>query len=131
MTLRSPRLILALALLAPAVVRGQAGNDVGPGVDPPVAVWRFDGAAEPGLPKERAKSLEPGPRPPSYPGFAVTNTAYPVTGPKSGLTVREADLPKANFRFGLGDSITLEAWVKVQELKDGTHAYLVGKGRTG
>ena len=53
------------------------------------------------------------------------------TGAKTGFTVREADLPKANLRFANGDSITLEAWVKVAELKDGSYAYLVGKGRNG
>ncbi|MBN9117851.1 MAG: DUF1553 domain-containing protein [Planctomycetes bacterium] len=53
------------------------------------------------------------------------NAAHP------SITVRETDLPKANLRFGPNDSITLEAWVKVAELKDGSFAYVVGKGRNG
>src|SRR5262245_62093219 len=53
--------------------------------------------------------------------------AFPAAN--SAITVRESDLPKANLRFGLNDSITLEAWVKVEELKDGSYAYIVGKGR--
>ena len=32
--------------------------------------------------------------------------------------------------FDKGDSITLEAWVNPQQIRDGQHIYLVGKGRT-
>src|SRR5207244_118352 len=32
--------------------------------------------------------------------------------------------------FGVNDAITLEAWVKVAELKDGAYTYVIGKGRT-
>ncbi len=106
-----------------------SGNDSGPDGERPLVVWRFDGSAEPGLPKEVAKRLEPGPRPPTYPSFAATNTALACTGKPPTVTVREADLPKISLRFGPGESITLEAWVKVQELKDGSYAYLLGKGR--
>ena len=68
------------------------------------------------------------PTPPSPPSPA-DNTALPFTG-KFTVTVREKDLPDASLRFTNGDSITLEAWVKVQELKNGSYAYLLGKGRT-
>jgi mono/diheme cytochrome c family protein len=108
-------------------VTSQTGNDTGD-AEPPVAIWHFDGAAEPGVPKGAA--LDPGPRPPSYPAFGKNNTSYAFTSSKPALTIRETDLPKANLRFANGDSITLEAWVKVQELKDGNYAYLIGKGRT-
>jgi mono/diheme cytochrome c family protein len=93
-----------------------AQNDSGPDSAKPAAVWHFDAAKD------------PGPRPPAYPGFAPTNTARRFTGP--GLVVREADLPSARLRFTTGDAITLEAWVKVEELKDGAFAYIIGKGRT-
>ncbi|MEM9367030.1 MAG: DUF1553 domain-containing protein [Planctomycetota bacterium] len=33
--------------------------------------------------------------------------------------------------FDLGDTITMEAWVQCEELRDGQLAYVVGKGRTG
>ncbi|HVL15669.1 MAG TPA: DUF1553 domain-containing protein, partial [Gemmata sp.] len=91
--------------------------------------WKFDGGAEPGVQKAAARSLEPGPRPPAYPSFPANNSAMAFTAANPKLTVREADLPKDDLRFGLNDSITIEAWVRVGELKDGTFAYLVGKGR--
>jgi hypothetical protein len=127
----SSTLVVATLLTLPVGVRAQAGNDAGPGVDPPVAAWHFEGVNEPGLPKVAKKALDPGPRPPSYPTFQSANSAYAFLDAKAGFRVREADLPKAKLRFGQGESITLEAWVKVQELKDGNHAYVIGKGRTG
>jgi mono/diheme cytochrome c family protein len=108
-------------------VAAQTGNDTGD-AEPPLVTWHFDGKAEPALPKKHA--LEPGPRPPSYPSFTAANNAFAFSKPHDPFTFREADLPKANLRFNNGDSITLEAWVKVQELKDGNYAYLIGKGRT-
>ncbi|MFM8272001.1 MAG: DUF1549 domain-containing protein, partial [Gemmata sp.] len=97
--------------------------------DAPVAAWHFNSTDEPGVTKGQAKFLEVGPRSPVYPGFAGTNAAMLFGPANPSVTVREADLPKANLRFGQGDSITIEAWVKVAELKDGSYAYIVGKGR--
>ncbi len=94
----------------------------------PVVVWRFD---EADVLKAGAKLLEPGPRPPVYPGFPADNNAYPFTVKTPTLAISEADVPKGNLRFTNDDSITLEAWVKVSELKDGAYAYLIGKGRNG
>src|SRR5262249_21050843 len=102
-------------------------GDPGTGGAAPLIVWRFDGAAEPGVVTADAA---PGPRPPAYPSFAPTNLARAFTGAKSGITVREKDLPGVNLRFGAGDSITLEAWVLVAELRPGSYAYLIGKGRS-
>jgi mono/diheme cytochrome c family protein len=121
------RLLLLIGLLLAGPAHAQ--NDVGPAAEPPAAVWRFNAADEPGLPKGSSRFLEAGPRPPTYPAFPAANTAMVFSGANPGLTVRESDRPKASLRFGLGDSITLEAWVKVAELKDGNFAYLVGKGR--
>jgi hypothetical protein len=42
-----------------------------------------------------------------------------------------AGLDFSRFRFGAGDSITLEAWVHPFEMPEGRQAYVVGKGRTG
>jgi hypothetical protein len=116
-------LIALFALARPAA----AQNDSGPDAAKPVVTWHFDGKSEPGLGK-LAASKEAGPRPPSYPGFPATNTARLFDG--KGLTVKESDLPGVNLRFKNGEAITLEAWVKVKEIKDGQYAYLVGKGRT-
>src|SRR5262245_8900682 len=117
--------LLGLLLLAPLV---RAQNDVDPTAEKPVAVWRFNAADEPGVPKTSARFLEPGPRPPTFPAFAANNTAMAFTAANASITIRESDLPKANLRFGLNDSITLEAWVKVAELKEGNYVYIVGKG---
>ncbi len=116
--------VVVAALLCPPVV---AQNDAASKPEP-VAVWRFTAAD---VPKAVAKLLEPGPRPPVYPAFNDANTALAFTDKTPTVTVREADSPKANLRFTTGDSITLEAWVKVSELKDGAYAYLIGKGRNG
>ncbi len=105
-----------------------AQNDTTP-TESPVAVWMFNAADEPGVPKASVKFLEAGPRPPTYPSFGATNTAMTFSAANTSVTVREADTPKANLRFGLNDSITIEAWVKVTELKDGSYSYIVGKGR--
>ena len=121
-----PLAILATFLLAPLA---RAQNDTDPTAEKPLAVWKFDAPDEPGVPKAAAKFLEAGPRPPTYPAFAATNTAMAFAASHPSITVRESDLPKANLRFGQGDSITIEAWVKVAELKDGSFAYVVGKGR--
>lgn len=129
MRLRSLLTVVAgLGCLAPA--RAQTGNDSGPSAELPVAAWHFDGVDESGVPKD-AKRLAPGPRPPAHPNFPATNTAFAFTATGSAITVRERDLPGANLRFVLNDTITIEAWVRVQELKDGSYAYLVGKGRNG
>ena len=103
------------------------GNDARHDPVHPVAVWSFNGADEPGVPK--GAKLEPGPGPPAFGRFPTTNTAFAFTGKTRMLTVRESDLPGRQLRFGHYDAVTLEACVRVQELKDGSYAYLVGKGR--
>lgn len=105
-----------------------SGNDTGPDIDRPIAVWNFDGEAEPGVSKDA--KFEPGPRPPAYPAFKAANTALGFAGKTSSITVREKDLPDENLRFSNGEAITLEAWVKVKDLKNGSYAYLLGKGRS-
>jgi hypothetical protein len=92
-----------------------AGNDVSDKVvAKPVMQWRFDDAKE------------PGPRVPSYPGFPKTNTAMRfMSDGKKALKV--ADRPE--LRFGLHDTITLEAWVMAPGASG--VPYLIGKGRLG
>jgi len=124
--------LLALALLS-LPVHGQAlpdagGNDTGPERDLPIAVWRFNGESEAGVPQ--GAKFQPGPRPPAYPAFPANNTAFSFAGTSASITIREKDLPHQSLRFQQGDSITLEAWVKVKELKSGSYAYLLGKGRS-
>ena len=65
-----------------------------------------------------------------FPEFEPDSTAAGFSG--AGQFIRVKD-PGANspLDFGLGDSLTLEAWVNVNSLKDGQYVYVVGKGRTG
>lgn len=72
----------------------------------------------------------PGPRPPEYPDFDSGNTA--VKFPGGGAYFSFADTgAKSPLDFTNGDSITIEAWVKIDEIKDNENLYVIGKGRTG
>ena len=69
-----------------------------------------------------------GPRPPKFLNFEADNQAAVFESP---AVIKVADLgEKSLLDFGLGDSITLEAWVLVKRLGDGQQMYVVGKGRT-
>lgn len=69
-----------------------------------------------------------GPRPAKFPRFKTDNRAAKFSG---GSSIRFAD-PGENslFDVGLGDSITLEAWVAPAKIGNGQNMYIVGKGRT-
>ena len=75
----TPRSALSLAGVLLLTLPAISQNDVSTSAGKPVAVWRFTSAAEPGVSKTVAKSLEPGPRAPTYPAFPVTNTAMAFT----------------------------------------------------
>ena len=69
-----------------------------------------------------------GPRPPKFLSFEADNQAAVFESP---AVIKIADPgEKSLLDFGLGDSITLEAWVLVKKLGDGQQMYVVGKGRT-
>lgn len=69
-----------------------------------------------------------GPRPPKFLTFEADNQAVVFESP---AVIKVADPgEKSLLDFGLGDSITLEAWVLVKKLGDGQQMYVVGKGRT-
>lgn len=70
--------------------RADAQNDAASRPEP-VAVWHFNDAD---VLKTGAKFLEPGPRPPVYPGFPADNVAFAFTDKSATVTVREADLPQ-------------------------------------
>ena len=122
---------LCLIPLWAAAQNDAGGNDSGPDGPRPVAIWHFD------------QQPHPGPRPPLYPGFPVTNTAAFCDGKSAVLTVSGKEHPEApaaagsdhvgppsQLRFDLRDAITLEAWIRVRELRDGDLVYIVGKGRS-
>lgn len=104
-----------------------AGNDSNSDPREPVLRWKFDGQPEPGTTTKTPRTA--GPRPPQYPGFAATNSAFTISSTKDTLTIRERDASTSRFRFEHGESITLEAWVKVDRLPEGQYAYILGKGR--
>ena len=130
----SLRLSTFLALSLPCVAFAQndsAGNDTGPDKSSSSAesVWRFGSSEAPGEWIGKPKLNEPGPRAPTYPKFAADNKAarFAGDGTKLALEVKDSD----ELRFGLNETITIEAWVKVADLKDGAAPYIVGKGRLG
>ena len=72
---------------------------------------------------------QPGPRPPEFPDFKEDNAAVQLDGKGAHLAIDGA-APNEDFKFTNGDPITLEAWVKLDGLRDGSPMYVVGKGRT-
>jgi mono/diheme cytochrome c family protein len=72
----------------------------------------------------------PGPRPPDYPDFEPNNTAIQFGGSGARLVVEDTGANSA-FDFANGDAVTIEAWVRVTEIRAGENAYIIGKGRTG
>ncbi|MCA9089235.1 MAG: DUF1553 domain-containing protein [Planctomycetaceae bacterium] len=99
----------------------------------PVPVARWDFGAEESTPLVPHGSLHrdlPGPRPPEYPDFAPDNNAVKLDGKGAHLSFEDGGV-QSPFDFTNGDAITLEAFVRVDELHAGENAYVIGKGRTG
>lgn len=71
-----------------------------------------------------------GPRPPEFPDFSKDNTAVRLDGKGAYFSVSDPG-PNSQFDFTNGDAITLEAWVKLDQVRDGSPMYVIGKGRTG
>jgi hypothetical protein len=108
--------LLSLVSTVASAQNDTGGNDT---VDKPVSTvvkrWSFDDAKE------------AGPRAPTYPGFKKDNVAmrFMGDGKKSSVTVPDSE----ELRFGLNDTITIEAWVKGANLTGSP--YVIGKGRLG
>jgi mono/diheme cytochrome c family protein len=104
-----------------------------------VLQWNFDGAREAGEWQGKNGKAQAsgdlkveGPRAPRYPGFDAANRAGMFEHKDSFLVVRDQERGgPANLRFGLGETLAVEAWVKVKDLGKGEMAYLLGKGRHG
>ena len=103
-----------LTTLAPAQ-NDSGGNDAeDKPLAKPVMQWRFDDAKD------------AGPRSPSFPGFSNDNTARRFDGDgKTAIKIPDSEA----LRFGLNDTITMEAWVMAPEANG--VPYLIGKGRLG
>lgn len=131
---------IAAALAANDADTADSGNDAPPQeppaqndsvkipVIPPLAKWTFE-ATEPGKISGKAAIHANGPQPPMYPSFAKGNKALSLEGVQGAYTVKESDLPGVNLRFSQGETITVESWVKIEDLKNGSFIYLIGKGR--
>jgi len=126
-----PTLVLVLILLAPAAC---------PCAEPKIVLqWNFDGAAETGewqgkIGKAQAagEHREEGPSTPRYPTFPPNNHAGYFEDSQSYLVVKDQERGgSANLRFGSGETLAIEAWVRVKDLGEGEMAYLLGKGRHG
>lgn len=100
--------------------------------DAPLAQWRFDGSDTLGVWEGKGHSEGAGPRAPIYTNFSKDNRAIELAGKDAALVVADpgTDGPEG-LRFRKGDSITIEAWVKIRSVKNGQQVYLVGKGRNG
>lgn len=104
-----------------------------------VLQWKFDGAKEAGewqgkTGKAQAAGEQSfdGPRAPRYPSFDAKNRAGFFEDKDSFLVVKDVERGgTTNLKFGLGETIAIEAWVKVKELANGEMAYVLGKGRHG
>ncbi len=94
-------------------------------------LWEFE--AEETTPLKSVGGVHrdvPGPRAPDYPDFDENNTAIKLDGNGARLEY-EDNGPNSRFDFTNGDTISLEAWVQVDDLRSGENVYVVGKGRTG
>ena len=70
-----------------------------------------------------------GPRPPEFPNFSPDNTAIRLPGKGARIEISDPG-EKSAFDFTNGDAITMEAWVKLDAIRDGQPMYVVSKGRT-
>ena len=95
-------------------------------------VGRFDfGTEESGalLPKGDVVRDQAGPRPPEFPNMEADNTAVQLKGNGARFEIKDPG-SQSRYKFTNGDAITLEAWIKVESLRAGQAAYIIGKGRT-
>lgn len=129
---------LIFTLLCSALPADEKTSQATP-TDSPAVLWDFenssfggrsagsDSAAITPLAVKGQPSIAPdGPQPPEFPGQAPGNSALQLDG-KSWLELSDAPA----FQFASGDSLSLEAWVRLSDLNDGQQVYVVGKGRTG
>jgi hypothetical protein len=91
-----------------------------------VLQWNFDGNQEHGKSPSEVAGLHL----PDYPDFATNNRSGFFDGKSGFIVVKDHERGgSANLRFDAGDSITLEAWVRVKSIGAGEMRYLIGKGR--
>ncbi|MCP4853613.1 MAG: DUF1553 domain-containing protein [Fuerstiella sp.] len=95
-----------------------------------VARWNFEAEEEVRLtPHGNVLPDQAGPRPPEFPDFSDSNTAVRLDGTNAYFSVADPG-SDSDFDFTNGDAITLEAWVNVDDIRNGQPMYVIGKGRT-
>lgn len=111
--------------------------------DKPVVFWRFeeiegalaDHASEKsiftGIVSETVKRNQAGPRPGEFPDFRKNNLAARFGAKGSEIRIADKQGKDSPMKFGKGDSITLEAWVNPDSVRDQEQIYVIGKGRHG
>lgn len=98
----------------------------------PILEWRFDGEPQPGAWHGKFGTPASGPRSPRYPGFPPSNNGATFLGHEGWILVKDHERGGfTNVRFGSGDTIAFEAWVKAKSIGQGQMVYLIGKGRHG
>ncbi|MBS0210212.1 MAG: DUF1553 domain-containing protein [Planctomycetes bacterium] len=124
------RTLCALLLAALGFLSGTFVSDAW-AADSPQTV-RFDfGTEELGSLISRGGVVrdQAGPRPPEFPNLDADNTAVQLQGYGARFEIKDPG-PQSFYKFTNGDVITLEAWIKVESLRTGQPAYIIGKGRT-
>ena len=114
----SPCLLLSTFILV--VQLNQAGH---------VARWDFDGNASAAMTHHgEVEHAQPGPRPPEFPDMPADNTSVRFNGQGAYLSIPDEG-ENSRFDFTNGDSISIEAWVRIERSGSGPR-YVIGKGRT-
>ena len=73
-------------------------------------------------------AIAPGPMTPEFPRFPVGNFALKLDG-TSWLALDDPG-DASLFDFASGDVISVEAWVRLESIREGQQVYIIGKGRT-
>ncbi len=121
---KTPYLILCLVGLLLLLTEARADDH------PKVVKWNF--GTEESSPSTIHGDVvrdQAGPRPPEFPDFAPDNTAIRLQGKGARVEISDPG-EKSFYDFTNGDTITMEAWVKLDSIRSGQPMYVVSKGRT-
>lgn len=116
--------ICALALAATSPVMAEDAIEQVK-ADGPVALWDFEEAGVPAGAIGRVELID-GPTARDSHTLPAKNQGILLQG--DGGRVEIADSPE--LRFDQGDTITIEAWARIDKIDRGGNVYLVGKGRS-
>ena len=128
---RAPLNSLVATVVAILVCIGLQSASLAAPQSPPVAKWDFSPEETTTLTSHGdIQRDQPGPRPPQFPDFDATNTAVKLDGNGDYYSLSDEG-PSSRYDFTNGDAITVEAWVKINDLATNEYHCIIGKGRTG